>query len=269
MEDQKNACYQSAKIIEEISSQPDQNKLSTALSIVFPHISQTEARLGILAILDDAIEEVSLIPNLTDTGVSSMLAEIRQIQGRLLMALPQETVKAFKAHAKFENAIEKLNLIGHTLATSHISRNKRFDRKTFLAETEEMLEGIGSAPINPMQKSVLELKLRSIIRIMHECEGATDEQIRRRLKNIFADLQAEFEHIDEEQKEFLEKFKGWVSNSMKSGAFALGLTADTLSVLSIAGPAAAAVLLSSADRPLMIEGPSHPPEEESTSQHPE
>jgi hypothetical protein len=46
--------------------------------------------------------------------------------------------------------------------------------------------------------------------------------------------------------------------SMKGGAFALGITADALSVLSIAGPIAAAAYLQAPESTLMIEGPTKP-----------
>ncbi|MCG7623216.1 hypothetical protein [Epibacterium sp. Ofav1-8] len=256
METRENACYQSAQTIEKLVEHPDTTKLSRALDAEYPEVGHSEARLRILSTFDDAIAEASLIPSLPEQHVASLISEIRNIQYKILMALAQDTVQGFKSHARHSASVATLNLVGHTLAASKVARHEVFDRNTFLDEAQSMLSDTRAAPINPMQKAVLELKLKSIIRIMHECEGATDDQIRRRLKNIFADIQAEFEEIDDEQKEFIEKFRDWVSKSMKSSAFTLGLTADTLSVLSIAGPVAAAAMLASAESPLMIEGPS-------------
>lgn len=269
MDAPQNACYQCARILEGINSYLSTTKLQNVLEKTFPAHDAIEARLRILAIFDDAIEEISLIPTLPEEHVTGMLAQVRSIQGNVLMALAAKDVETFMLRTGSHSAISTLNLIGHTLAASNIARHEPFDREVFLKEAEEMLQNTRDAPINDMQKAVLELKLRSIIRIMHECEGASDEQIRRRLKNIFADVQAEFEHIEDEQKEFVEKFADWVSKSMKSGTFALGLTADMLSVLSIAGPVAAAALLAPSPPPLMIEGPDAPHEAAAATPTPE
>ena len=265
----QNACYHAAHLIEAIAERPDNEKLATALRVAFPDLSAVEARFKLLGVFEDALEEVSHVPSLSDDHLSSIIGQIREFHHLALLAVAQDKVGGFKVHSKFESAISTLMLIGHTLATSNVVRPTVFDRASFLKEADSMLTDTREAPLNPMQKAVIELKLRSIIRIMHECEGASDEQIRRRLKNIFADIQAEFETIDEEQKEFVEKFKDWVSRSMKSGVFALGLTSDALSILTITGPVAAAALIAAQEQPLMIEGPSDAASVAETSRGPE
>ena len=250
-----NACYNVAESFKKILSREAGENLDKALQAAMPQLQPLEARIAIVQSFEDALEEISHIPNLPDDYLQEMLGKVRTFQGRALMACSQLNVKGFNEHGTAHAAIETLTLIGHTVASSHISKEAAFDRDNFLTSTEEMLDAARRSNLPQMQSAVIQLKLKAIIRIMHECEGLSDNQVRRKLKNIYADVRAEFDDIDGEHAEFLEKFRAWVASSMKGGISALGLTADTLTVLSIVGPVAAVALLEAPKEPRLIEGP--------------
>lgn len=256
----ENICFRLADVYSAISEADPKSRLEQGLAAAFPGVEPNEARLAIIHLFDDALEEVAHLPGLPEQNVRDMLGSVRRYQGLALKGLAQIAMKDFVAASHAKEVIVTLRLIGNTVASSRIASARTFDRKDFIGSTEDMLEAVRASTLPDMQKAVITLKLTALLRIMHECEGASDDQIRRRLKGIFADLREEFEKVDGEQAEFLETFRTWVASSMRGGAFALGLTSDVLSLAMIAGPVALAVTSKSAEVKL-IEGPTSADEE--------
>jgi hypothetical protein len=254
MNDQSNACYKIADVFSAITSSDPKASLQDSLRTALPELEQDEAKLAIIHMFDDAIEEVAHLPNLSEANVREMLGSVRHLQALSLRGLAQPATKEFVATSQAKNVITTLRLIGNTVMTSRVSFAPEFDRADFIKSTEAMLESVRASPLPEMQKAFVALKLNALLRVMHECEGASEDQIRRRLKSIFADLRDEFQKMDDEQAEFIEKFRTWVASSMRGGAFALGLTSDVLSLAMIAGPVALAVT-NQREEVKLIEGP--------------
>ncbi|KGM50644.1 hypothetical protein [Pseudooceanicola atlanticus] len=250
----ENTCFRLADVYAAIAESDPKGNLVQGLAAAFPEVDSDEARIAIIHLFDDAIEEIAHLPGLPEQNVRDMLSSVRHFQGLALKGLAQNAVKEFVAASQAKNVIGTLRLVGNTVATSRIATTQKFDRQEFIGTTETMLEAVRASTLPEMQKAVVALKLSALLRIMHEREGASDDQIRRRLKGIFADLRDEFENVDGEQAEFLEKFRAWVASSMKGGAFALGLTSDVLTLAMIAGPVALAITNQNSEVKL-IEGP--------------
>jgi len=260
----ENKCYEIAELYSVFYDHPQSMKLDTGLKDLLDTTTASDAKLRLLRLFDDAIEEISMINTLTEDHITRMISQVRGFQTAVFDGLLQVTVENFLVKAQAKQTISTLTLIGHTLSATSITKQKPFNREDFIKSTEAMIDEVSGSSLHEVQREFLKLELRSIIRTMHECHGATDDQIRRRLKSVFADFAAEYEDLDRQQRQFYEKFKDYVSSTMKGGAFVLGLTSESLTVLSIAGPIAT-TMIEGPEQTKMIEGPTKDIQEDGNS----
>lgn len=236
------ACYELIEVFQGITNNEAKVSVTTALAEIFPDLLPHNARMRVLGMFDDAMEQVGLISHLDDTEVSDLLRQINEMQGDALMALAQENVGGFKAKAKVPGTIQTLRLIGHSVAAIQLPQTPNLDREGLEGDIRKWLDVVDKMDINPVPKAVLEIKLRSLLRFLIESKGATTNEILRRLKSVADDLAVELKEVSESNRSTIAKLREAIMAPVKNTAYAVNLASSTLTVASVLGPAAIALL---------------------------
>lgn len=229
------ACYEIVSAIKKVAANDAKLPLAQALASVFPELDTSDAKLRFLRKFDDAIEEISFIPSLPDQVVRDLMSQVQEIQGKILHAITKDTVAEFTRHAHPNKSIGTLNLIGHTVVTARIPVSLNFDRQEFTSTLDHWLGMVEQSDLPPIQKAVITLKMRALLRFLTECRGATEDQIRLKLKSLASDIEREISEIDARHKPFLEKLKEAITVPIKHGRFALALASEVMTAGSLLG----------------------------------
>lgn len=237
-----NYSYELAQLIKAISDSDGRASLEVVLPEVMHGLDAGEAKLRLVGMYGDAMDELSLVNGLPEHRISELIKQVKRLQQHMLVAVAQANVSSFASVSKAQSAIQALNHMGDTIATARRLPTTPIDRKGFLASTSDLIDIVNNSNLPDMERSALTLKLKSIVRIINECQGLTDADIRRRIKSIYADLAADFNRLDGEHAGLFEKFNTWANKAARGGIALLGLTADVVGILSYsAGPAYAPI----------------------------
>jgi hypothetical protein len=95
-----------------------------------------------------------------------------------------------------------------------------------LESTTVLLKQVAASKLPDYAKKVLELKLHSLTRLVSECTYLADEDVRRRVKSIYADFCRHYISYED----LGEKILRWGRNIMSPGIFMLSLTSDVAGV---------------------------------------
>lgn len=236
-----SVCYEIATALERISKGEGHSPIDYALEEIFPDTPGGEARIRLVGMFDHALDEVAHLSNIPERHINKMLANLREMQVNALLGASATQTLQFVQTMKAGRAINDLELIGHTVSSARISGTRELNRKEFLEDTLELVAALDTANIDERSKSFIRVKLLAIQRVLSECRGMSDDQIRLRIKAIMADLTAQFDAMSKAPG-FFEKFEGFASKAMRGGAFAIGLTVDVAGLVQLSGPVAAALI---------------------------
>ncbi|SLN23215.1 hypothetical protein ROJ8625_00926 [Roseivivax jejudonensis] len=231
-----NVLYYIAELYREISAKDAKEKLNQAFTGLIEELPPIDAKLRILSLFDDAIHLVSHL-SIREDRIRRRLEFIQEAKGRFLTACSKETVDEFKKTSRAQATADLLESSGDAVSEAKLDFTQPLDRSGFLATTDELIEFVSNSGLPSLQRKVMILELNALSRTMRECHDATDDQIRRRVKCIYADFCSEFVVLDRQHEDVLDAVTRWAKGAMKVGIFALALAADTTSLAGyISGP---------------------------------
>lgn len=227
-----NVLYEIAAVIQHMGDNPGAN-LDLAFGEMYEHIIPRQARLRFIKLFDDAQELVAYL-DLPDSRKTALSEVLRDGQEKAVFACGAANGGDF-----FKTIGGKLTMVsfaqmGDTVAGSRITAADGLDRLSLSEATNSLIESVrSSSSIPDYARRVLELKLSALTRILVECSHYSDDEIRRRVKAVYADFCAEFERHDKSVMPLSEKMRGWARSVSKPGVLALALTADLGSVVGL------------------------------------
>lgn len=250
-----NACYDIAEIYRLLGMGVTANAPDATFAKIIPFLSADDTKFYIIRKFDAALTEVSTLPTLDDLHISEMLVQIRSFRSAFLKATAGATLQAFLSAARGPDVMREMKTIGHTVLSLGVSPFQPLDRVAFVDTIQAMLQQVLAADEMPeIQRAVLALELKSMHRIMTDCQGLSEEDVRRSVKNIIADIDVELHRLDKAHTSTLEKIRSGLAATLKGGDKAIGLMGNAMNVAALAG-GLYAVSLPSPDPVKMIEGP--------------
>lgn len=223
--------YRLADMFAKIAASTEPNTgLSSILAEFYPAASVSRMRILIVAELDRCIERISLTSLKTDR-VINIIGRLRSIQDGFIQVSGAPGTKEFTAAFPAHDTAELIRAFGDAADTGVVAIDQALDRESFLAETRNLLDFVNEMEIPAYASRVLHLKLTSLVRIVETCAEYSDDEIRRRIKAIYADFCAEFSANDKGYEKAFDTMTRWAKTAMvPTGLLCLGLVADAATV---------------------------------------
>jgi hypothetical protein len=213
--------------------EPKNQSLSIALEtcgLEFnPPLKAVEIRLYLLSQFDQTLDTVFHL-RLRPEKIQTMAAQITQIRNRFLTTMNLSSVAEFDGNMQLETSYHLIDAFGSAIEASQDFGDSDLDRTVLLESTTVLLKQVSASKLPDYAKKVLELKLHSLTRLVSECTYLSDEDVRRRVKSIYADFCSDFCRHDIIYEDLGEKILRWGRNIMSPGIFMLSLTSDVAGV---------------------------------------
>lgn len=229
--DASESFYKIARILDEIHSRTSPNSpLSVIINEFYPTLNSSRARIMAIKEFDNCIERVTLT-NLKEARIAEIVAHLMAIQEEFLTKSSLGSAQEFVNSFNIPHTSAILKAYGDTIDTSLNATSSPLDRKQFLADTRELFDELSSLNIPEYASKALRLKLSSLMRMLEVCDGYSDDEIRTRIKSIYADFCAEFLKLDKSYESSLETMTRWAKKGfVNAGLLSLGLIADATAV---------------------------------------
>ncbi|MCG6111307.1 MAG: hypothetical protein MEQ74_03850 [Paracoccus sp.] len=250
------ACYEIVDCLERLRELDYNLPLEKALSQNQYSISAANFRLRLINMFDQAIDEVGFISHLPDEEIERITTTVREIQHSCFMALTRTNINEFNSVLKISSSISTLRLIGHTVSGVQAPMPDKLVREDLIADIQKWISEIEASNLPPIQKAIILIKIRSLFRFLADCSGATDEQIRRRVKSLADDMSADLNAISEQDRPMINRLIARLREPLKHTPAAVGLLADVVSLAPYIGVVGLALLQQPAAAP-QLHPPSH------------
>lgn len=248
--------YDIVECLEEIKSADPKLPLETVLAKNRYSVNVPDYRLRLINMFNAALEEVHLIPHLPETEIQQMVATVRSIQNDCFLALCRANVNEFNSVIKVGASISTLRLIGHTVSGIQAPTPVAVVREELVSDVHQWISEIDQSDLPPLQKAIILAKLRSLFRFLADCSGATDDQIRRRVKSLADDLSKDIACIADQNKPMIQRLTDRLREPLRGTPAAIGLLADVVSLAPFVGVAGLALLQQTPPLP-QLQSPSH------------
>lgn len=224
-----NPIYELADIFEKLTTPADKETLNNRMTKSIAGDTPQAIRLHILSLIDDCIDAASLL-DLREERTTRNFEFLIDIKDRYLMACSCTTVAEFNGKIKGGSTIPLLFSLGDTVDSAALISSPPLDRSQVAIQTEALLQQIEASEWNADMKKALRLQLNSFLRILRECSYLTDDQVRFRIKQIFADFSAEVEGNFPPDKALIRSVLKWAKVTGIIGTAGLGLLANSATV---------------------------------------
>ena len=205
-------------------------RLDSLLMERYPRISTQRAVIAVCNEFSVCIERVSL-SRMKPGRASDVIEKLLHWQDRFVFCSRFVTCSDFCSGFPADAATSLLNSYGDTIDAAVMAVDQALDREAFLADTRHLLDNLAELELPEYAARVLHIKMSSLVRIIETCSEYSDDEIRRRIKSIFADFCAEFAEHDKKHQKAWEKMTGWAKSAMlPAGLLCLGLVADASAV---------------------------------------
>lgn len=224
-----NTIYRLQDALKQLYEADDKLPLNNALAELFDEMDPQQARLHIFALINDAtsgISKVGLPPHRLEDAIGFFV----RFQGQFMVNNGVATCGEFKQRLQLANNLQLLSSYGDTLDVAKVEAPSAMNRTDVLDATDQLLKGLGDDEFPPYVREALKLKLLAFDRIVRECAHLTDDDVRRRVKVIYADFCSEFELHDKKYASGVEKVSSWAKKCAAGGAEVLQITAAGMGV---------------------------------------
>ncbi|WP_342070967.1 hypothetical protein [Yoonia algicola] len=229
-----NPFYELATILGAVSKAEQKQSLSSTLSEA-AGLGAMETRFYILRLMDDAIE-VFAHSKVPEHRISTMIEQVNQFKHSYISCSDLASCGEFASRFQLQARILYLNSFGDTVEASSKVQNSPVDRGELQTSTLALMGEIRQSDLPEYAKDVLLLKMSALQKILVECDFYTDNEIRRRVKIIYADFCGEFRNHDKKHEKVEEMLLRWAKGAAGVGVFALALTADVTEIAGLLAP---------------------------------
>lgn len=224
-----NQLYDLAETLRKISYRDEKHLLIEALKDATGEPTPTRSRMKALDLFDDAINAVSLLP-LREDRVFDHIQLLVTVKDRFVIACSKGKISEFNSIIKPDHVIPHIFTLGDTIASSPLNADNQLDRDDLLSQTNDLIQHLRKSKWNSDSVKAMLLHLEGFRRIMLECEYLSDDQIRRRVKSIYADFCAEFDSNFPPDKTTKQLVGKWAAAIGTGGIFMLGLAGNSASI---------------------------------------
>ena len=224
-----NPFYEIAGTIEAIAVCQQASSVEGVFTELIAGLTARQARLRFIKLFDDAIELIAFV-QLPEERLQALSEALKINQERAIFACASKTTGEFMSEMGGKLAMVSIAQMGDAVASGKLTDSTVLDKDGLLISTRNLVDDVRASPIPEYAKRVLELKLSALSRILVECDHYSDDEIRRRVKAIYADFCAEFDMHDKAVMPLREKMKCWAVGVSKPGVLALALSADVSGV---------------------------------------
>jgi hypothetical protein len=233
--DGQNAIYQLADMLDRLMSQEPRTSLDAAMVASNDAPSANDYRLSVVSLFGEALD-LCAHTRVSDARAAEVVGDVRQMMASFIIASGRATVAEFSAIMGGPQTLRLLRAIGD-IASSHIDDSVQpLSRADLVSSTDELVEFLRSSDMPPLARDAMILKLNAVGRIARECDFMPDDEIRRRVKAVYADFCSEFERMEKRNSSWLERVGSWARRNTKRGFFALSLTSDASQVAGLLMP---------------------------------
>lgn len=233
-----NAPYSIARFLERLTGFDASLSLNDALIVcgkdVFEYEGSDpfEVRLVLLEKLSECSEQCVAL-NLADNRIFSQLAHIKNFKKLLLAYNNVDRVQTFVANAQVSLFLEIFFSLGDTISSARLSVAQKPNLQHVLSETELLLKALQSIEGAQYVDQVLIIQLRSIVRVCSEGSLYSGEELRKKIKSVYADFCAEFDRNDKKFERLHEMLFRWMRSILGPSLLLLSVSADATQILQI------------------------------------
>lgn len=182
-----------------------------------------------MTLFGQARDEISFLTS-SEKVAKRRLELVEGAELSFIEALAAGSSTKFLQSLKVPRLTERFNDLADALEEISYARPDVIDRAGLTEQTLAMMRNISESRLDDYPKKALLVQMRAVVRICSEAELVSDDEIRLRVKSIFADFCAEFSNFDKEHEELYEKMKRWASRAACGSLFVLALTADVSAI---------------------------------------
>jgi hypothetical protein len=183
----------------------------------------------IIGLFDESLTLASL--HSSDTHVKKMMVKTLKMKEDFIEMMNLAHVHEFINSFRPNDKVDILDGYGAAAKSLLPETSEIVDRPQLLEETNRLIAQVTKSDLPEYARKCLSLKLIAFSRIVQECTFFSDDELRRRIKSIYADYCAEFERNDKQHEAMREALGRWARKFMAGGIFTLALTADVSAVL--------------------------------------
>lgn len=234
--DGNNAIYQLAEMLEALAKYEPKQSLEAAMASASGTESADDYRLAVVGLFHQAMDLYTHV-RVTDQRIAQVVGSLKLMASRFMVASGRGTVGDF--NGVFSTGLTVEFLVAYANAVSaHLDDSvQEMDRSAFNATTDDLIGFLRNSNFPAQAREAMILKLNAVSRLSRACAFLPDDDIRRRVKAVYADFCAEFDRLDRKHAEVFERVTSWAKAGAKVGIFALALTSDVSQVAGlIEGP---------------------------------
>ncbi|MEO0428266.1 MAG: hypothetical protein AAF160_12605 [Pseudomonadota bacterium] len=214
-------------LVKIVQCSDDKKTLGAFIVEHFEVENHTDFIMGLPSLLNEALEAMS---SLDFEGSNTSFQILLQTKRQLFTSLRSQNVSEFKSSLRIQERLNYLYLIKNSLQAAQIRQQEPLRRDNLASDLQALLGSVRSADIPEYAKIVLDMKIRSLITICSFPEHYSDQELRLRIKSVFADLEAEFSQNDKKYQDLRETVLRLVKSYGGYGLLALSLGADVTAV---------------------------------------
>lgn len=236
-----NAAYAAAKFLNYLSDcNPSENfnqvlVLAGTEVLGLNYADELDVRLHFLDLLDECIEQVSVIP-VPDDRARKIIEGVRGLKKLFVAYSASDSVGRFAGSIQASIHSDLIASYGDLIETSSRVKAPNFSVQEFTVATEELIADLDSLEIEQYVKETLKIELRAVLRTVCVGRQYSSELARKRIKAIYADFREEFEYYDRDFEKLDRRLKRWMQKALGGGARVLGITADVTAVVGLLSP---------------------------------
>lgn len=212
-----------------VDEKANNESISAPLRLVFPKTNNIEAFLGILSLLDEAIDIV--LKYSAKREIAARHAEILQdIKIQYAKQGPNVKRSELKSMVQSRSVLSLISLIKDALDSAGYSDGEPINRLEFIESTVALMDYVQQSDAPEYLKKATALSLDMIIKLSTSDMLFTDEQIRKRVKEVICDFTIAYRKMDRDYEEIWEKILRWSGYAITPGVLLLGVTADVTGI---------------------------------------
>ena len=224
-----NPLYRLSEIFDFINAAEVKANLGASLNQATGCKDRGDAILYMLSLFDDAIDGTSRL-SLREDRISDHLQWIKALKLLFIAASSRPNTGEFRNAMKLEVNISLARSIGDTLDATLSLTDDPLDRSEVASETTALMDKLQSSDWNRDAVAAMCLKLSAFRRILQECEHESENEVRRRIKSIYADFAFEMDNRFPADRDLKKAVTRWASLAGAGTIVAIGLVSDATDI---------------------------------------
>ncbi|MEM7498985.1 MAG: hypothetical protein AAF371_13465 [Pseudomonadota bacterium] len=214
-------------------NQQTQQDLGEAIFVAVDVHNKTDFLMNAPFLLDEAIHTAA---SLEAEGFDDTKELLITIKRHLFVALRLPKVSEFNQNFRTQERLTQLKLIRTSFSAAQIRAQEPLERLELVSDLNDLLAKTRISDMPEYARKVLDMKVRATVAISMLPDHFTDQELRLRVKSIYADFCAEFELHDQKYEDLHEILLRLAKKYGGFGLIALSLGADVTAIAGLLPP---------------------------------